>query len=248
MEKLMYSMRPAVTLNVEKRLNRSLAPAHQGQERIATAGNLARIDRQRANSDAVVISERHAMSGGATAAKITAESLRAQRRAEGRSEHPMNVLMARDASGLLGSRLLSDSDVQYWVCTTRLTPPERVRDLRSAGVRVSVVGDEEVDLKAAFEELRRAGIEQVFVEGGDLNAALVSHGLVDELAMYISPAPRSPHDMVDLARALAEGPWLEDLPPLELTVAQEIDNDLMLYYTLLRRQQGDIGALVAEDE
>ncbi len=245
----MYLMRPAVTLNVEKRINRGLAPAPHEQQRITTAGNLARLDRLRAHFDAVMIGEHSAMNSGATATMITAESLRAQRRAEGRSEHPLNVLIARDAPRLLGSRLLNDSDVRNWVCTTRQTLPERVRDLRSAGARVSVVGDEEVDLKAALQELGRADIQLVFVEGDDdLNAALVAHDLVDELAMYISPIPRSRHDMLALARALAESVWLKSLPPLELTVVQEIDNDLMLHYTLLRRQQVATGGLVEEDE
>jgi len=232
-----HEVRAAVTSNVELNLTRCRIPDQQGRRRIATAGNLARIDRLRAHFDAVLIGEAAATVSNLAPAMITSERLRAERRSSGRQEHPVNVVVTRDATWLVGSRLLSFQAVQIWVCTTHQTPPDQLSDLEHAGTHVCVAGGDAVDLAATLQELRGAGIELVFVEGDDdLNAELAARGLVDELAVYVSPIPQGRHDVLALASALGEHGWLDRLPHLSLTVAQEVDDDLMLYYDVLRTQ------------
>jgi diaminohydroxyphosphoribosylaminopyrimidine deaminase/5-amino-6-(5-phosphoribosylamino)uracil reductase len=228
---------PVCTLNVEVPLDRRPAPTAPVPPRITTSGNLARLDRLRAHFGAVMIGQRAATLGGAAPATIASDHLRAQRRAEGRSEQPVNVLIADDATALLGTPLLSGAraaGVPLRIITSHRTPRGPADDLRRTGAHVAVVGDGEVDLPAALRELGRAGIEQMFVEGDDdLNAALLALDVVDELALYISPFPRRGRDALALARALGRRAWLRSLPPLDLKAAQEVDDDLMGYYTVL---------------
>jgi riboflavin biosynthesis pyrimidine reductase len=58
-----------------------------------------------------------------------------------------------------------------------------------AGVEVIRAGDEQVDVAAALRVLEGQGVGVVMAEGGPtLNGQLIEQGLVDELALTLSPA------------------------------------------------------------
>lgn len=76
------------------------------------------------------------------------------------------------------------------LATTPLAPPERLQELRAAGVDVVVlpVRDGHVDPGALVEALAARGARHVLVEGGgELLAALFERGLVDHVLCFVAP-------------------------------------------------------------
>ena len=72
---------------------------------------------------------------------------------------------------------------------SRATPQSAIDYFRAHHVETIVAGAEQVDLRAALEELNaRHGVELVRVDsGGTLNGALLRAGLVSEVSVLINP-------------------------------------------------------------
>ncbi len=85
---------------------------------------------------------------------------------------------------------------------SRATPEDHISYLRGRGVARIVAGDDRVDLRAALHGLnRRFGARLVRADcGGALNAALLRAGLVDELAVLLSPVLAASASGVPLVR------------------------------------------------
>jgi riboflavin biosynthesis pyrimidine reductase len=91
---------------------------------------------------------------------------------------------------------------------------------------VIVVGDTDVDLAAALDELRARGVGSVLAEGGPtLNGDLARAGLLDELCVTLSPRLASGD-----AKRLIAGSTLDQLEELSLQSICEEDNYLFLRY------------------
>ena len=94
----------------------------------------------------------------------------------------------------------------YWrdvvaLCSART--PRRFRDfLRAGGVDCIVTGGRRVDLRAALAALRREyGIRVVRCDsGGELNAALMQAGLVDEVSLLVHPTLAGERNTVPMFR------------------------------------------------
>lgn len=81
----------------------------------------------------------------------------------------------------------ADADNRPIVFTARTSPAGRRRALET-GADVLVAGDEQVDCGTALGVLGGRGARVVVCEGGPvLNAALLAHGLVDELCLSLAP-------------------------------------------------------------
>lgn len=241
----MRFLRPAVTHNiaVALRADGSLGRISHRAPGSMSPGNLARLDRLRAHFDAIMIDERALIGGIGEPCMVASPRLRAQRQAEGRPQQPLNVIVIRDATPLVGSRFLSTCStnlVQVWICTTEQTAPACVADLRSAGAHVSILGASEVDLAVALQELSSAGIELLFVEGeSDLTTALFAQGFVDEVILDIAPVLLMNHDALTPGSIADEYGQFDHVVQLEHTLAQELDdNNLVLYYTVSHTHVG----------
>lgn len=82
----------------------------------------------------------------------------------------------------------------YWrdavALCSRATPRSYLDHLERRGIQQIVAGEQQVDLRAALEELRaRHDVKTVRVDsGGTLNGALLRERLVDEVSVLISPS------------------------------------------------------------
>jgi len=82
------------------------------------------------------------------------------------------------------------------------------------------------DLSAALEGLFGAGIRRIYVEGGPrLESALIAAGLVDEYAIYLSPALLG-GDMLAIRDIGAHG--MSDIRRLEIRGVEQLGNDLLI--------------------
>jgi diaminohydroxyphosphoribosylaminopyrimidine deaminase/5-amino-6-(5-phosphoribosylamino)uracil reductase len=114
------------------------------------------------------------------------------------------------------------------VVFTKAASTPAVAAIRLKGARVeTVAGTDSLDLPAVLTRLGEMEVNEVLVEAGPtLTGALVRHGLVDELLLYIAPRLLGPQ-----GRPLFELPQLEDLQQAQgfkILVTRQVGPDLRL--------------------
>ncbi|XVQ83393.1 pyrimidine reductase family protein [Microbispora siamensis] len=158
------------------------------------------------------------------------ESWRALR--EGRPPAPPVAVVTRGLDLDLDSPLFTEAEpyARTIVITTESAPKDR-REEAAGRADLIVAGDERVDLAAAVSELRDRGLGRVLCEGGPrVNAQLAAAGLVDELALTVSPLLVGG----DAARIL-DG--VASHTPL--TLAQVLEEDGFLFCRYIREAQDE---------
>ena len=154
---------------------------------ISSPHDWARVDRLRAESDAVLVGGRTLL-GDDPRLTVKSADLRAERRVRGLEGNPSKVGIVSKADLRLDSRFLTAGPAQVMIFTTQRTSPAQITRLRQRGAQVFVMGERRVDLVRTFSRLREHGVKRLLVEGGGtLNAELLRLGLVDEIYLYIAP-------------------------------------------------------------
>lgn len=168
------------------------------------------------------------------------EPFRRLRFRSGLTTPPLRVVVSRSGRLPAGLRLFQPSEAPLIVVATTRTPRSRLRDLESRGARCGCFGRDEVDLAAALRWLRKDwSVRRLVVEGGgQLNAAMLKAGLVDELQLTLCPfvfgGRRSP--------SLADGTLHLPLADAYKATLRDIHlegQELFLRYTL---RSGTLGA------
>lgn len=162
--------------------------------RISGPADSARVDRLRAESDAVLVGG-HTLLGEDPRLTVRDPNLSQVRVRSGRPAQPtrIGVVSVIDVPGESNSlpresRFLGDNSGRVIICTTRRTDATAIAWLESRGARVEVHDGRRVDLKAALSVLADTGVERLLVEGGStIVAALLEAQLVDEVQLAVAP-------------------------------------------------------------
>ena len=196
--------RPYVFINVAMTADGKIDTIERRGATISSPRDKERVDRMRAEADAVMV-------GGNTLLtenpKLTVKSaeLRAEREARGLTPNPVKVGIASIADLKPDSDFLAAGPAHIVIFTTQRTSKEQLELLRARGVDVFVHNTGRVDLPQALSTLKELGINQLMVEGGGtLNFELLRLSLVDELMAYIAPLAFGGES----APTLAAGPGL----------------------------------------
>jgi len=210
--------RPAVWANCAASLDGRLAFA--GGKRAALSGpeDLARVQRLRAGSDAILV-------GVGTVVKDD-PSLRVHWELLGESpgRNPTRIIV--DASGRtpVNARVLDGST------PTVIATSERSTRTFPAHVRRIVAGTQRVDLGRLFQELYDLGIRKLMVEGGaEILSSVLREGLFDRFSVYYAPV------IVGGATApsMVSGPETagpEEAAPLELIGLERLGSGYLATY------------------
>jgi 2,5-diamino-6-(ribosylamino)-4(3H)-pyrimidinone 5'-phosphate reductase len=179
--------RPYVTLNVAMTVDgKTDTIARQGAG-ISSAFDMERVDRLRADSDAVMVGG-HTLLGDDPRLTVKSAVLRADRLSRGLEENPIKVGVVTNAALPMDSRFIITGPARKIIFTTTQTEADQISRLRQHGVQVYLTQGHRVDLDAALQELKQIGVERLLVEGGGtLNEELLKRNLVDEIIVYISP-------------------------------------------------------------
>jgi len=179
--------RPHVLINVAVTADGKMDTFERQGAAISSARDKARVDKLRAEADAVMV-------GGKTLLdedpKLTvkSEELRAERIARGLAPNPIKVGIVSSADLDPDGAFLNAGPAQVVIFTTSRTSNEQINSLKSRVAAVVSLSESRVDLKQALEMLYSLGIRSLMVEGGGtLNFELLRLGLVDELTMYVAP-------------------------------------------------------------
>lgn len=124
----------------------------------------------------------------------------------GRSPVPPLAVVSRRLELDPGSRLF-DPDVRPLIITCAESPADRRRAL-SGVAEVLIVGEDEVDLPEALEQLAERDFSRVLCEGGpELLLSAVRVGVLDELCITLSPSlvGADPRRALELGQGSAPG-------------------------------------------
>ncbi|WP_135822678.1 2,5-diamino-6-(ribosylamino)-4(3H)-pyrimidinone 5'-phosphate reductase [Halostella litorea] len=204
--------------------------SHRGREQVAISGpdDFDRVDRVRADSDAVAVGVGTVLADDPHLTLDDPERVE-RRRDRGESGHPARVVADSRARTPTDARVLDDAATTY-VLVSDAAPANRVAALREAGAEPIAAGGERVDLPAAFDALADRGVDRLMVEGGgELIFSLFDAGLVDELTVFVGPTVIGGRD----APTLADGEgFVEEFPALSLDGVERVDDGVLLRWTV----------------
>ena len=225
--------RPYVRMNVAATADGKIDTFERRGAEISSARDKERVDKLRAEADAVLIGGR-TLHGEDPKLTVKSGALRAERKALGLPENPAKVAVASRLDLRPGANFLTAGPARIILFTTTQTAESQLALVRSYGAEVFVLGSDRVDLAKALSILKENGIKNLMAEGGaTLNFELLNLGLVDELTVYIAP-------MIfggETAPTLAAGFGLVKSAaiPLKLIGSEEWqDGGVLLHYRLSR--------------
>jgi 2,5-diamino-6-(ribosylamino)-4(3H)-pyrimidinone 5'-phosphate reductase len=179
--------RPYVFLNVAMTADGKIDTFERRGASISSQRDKERVDRLRAEADAVMVGGRTLLNEDP---KLTVKSadLRAAREANGLTPNPAKVGIVSVADLKSASDFLTAGPARIVIFTTQRTSKKQLGFLRARGVELFVDEKQRVDLPKALHTLKEIGINRLMVEGGGtLNFELLRLGLVDELTAYVAP-------------------------------------------------------------
>ncbi len=223
--------RPYVTLSCAMSLDGCLDSAAPHRLAMSNAADFARVDRLRADSDAIIV-------GASTVRRddprllVRSEELRRERVARGVGPSPAKVTVTATGDLPADSAFFTAGDVDKLVYCPRA---ESDRIARMLGDRATVVGlGADVSMRDVLDDLADRGIGRLMVEGGGrVHTQFLVQRLADELQLVIAPffvgdaaAPR----FVQPGRF----PWDED-HRARLLDTRRIGDVVLLRYALTTR-------------
>lgn len=222
--------RPHVIVNLAMSADGKLSTRGRRQVKISGREDFSRVDRLKAESDAVMVGIGTVLADDPSLT-VKSEELIAARRERGLPDHPTRVVVDCRARTPPDSSILRKGSGTRVVACCRDADAERCRALSDVA-RVIRAGEGEVDLDVLLSELYRMGIRRLMVEGGGrLIGALFSRGLVDEFITFIG-------NLViggETAPTPADGPGFiseEEFTRLSLFSVERMDQGVLLRWTV----------------
>jgi 2,5-diamino-6-(ribosylamino)-4(3H)-pyrimidinone 5'-phosphate reductase len=223
-----------VFVNAAMSADGKLSTRRREQVRISGPDDFARVDRLRADADAVLVGVGTVL---ADDPHLTVDdpSLRAARTDRGDPANPARVVVDSSGRTPVDARIL-DTEATTYVVVSSAAADARRTALAEAGAEVVVAGDDRVALADALPELEARGVETLMIEGGgEIIHSLFAAGLVDELSVYVGSVIVGGRD----APTLADGDgFVESFPDLSLDGVRRVDDGVLLEYTVTGRQDG----------
>jgi 2,5-diamino-6-(ribosylamino)-4(3H)-pyrimidinone 5'-phosphate reductase len=179
--------RPFVFINVAMTADGKIDTFERRGAAISSQRDKERVDRLRAESDAVMVGGRTLLDEDPKLT-VKSEALRAERVARGLTPNPVKVGVVTEANLKTESEFLNAGPARIVIFTTHRTSKDQLAALRARNVEVFVHAGERVDLAQMMQTFQELGIRRLMVEGGaTLNFELLRLGLVDEISAYIAP-------------------------------------------------------------
>jgi len=179
--------RPFVFINVAMTADGKIDTFARKGAAISSQRDKERVDRLRAESDAVMVGGRTLLDEDPKLT-VKSETLRAERIKRGLAPNPVKVGVVTKAELNSHSKFIHEGGGRVVIFTTHRTSKDQLASLRSQNAEVFVHESERVDLRNMIYTLKELGIHRLMVEGGaTLNFELIRLGLVDEVSAYVAP-------------------------------------------------------------
>ena len=217
-----------VVVNAAMSADGKLSSRRREQIAISGEADFARVDRLRAEVDAVAVGVGTVLADDPSLVRHD-EAHRAERRDPDAA--PPGRVVADSRCRTPEDAAILDGDPETYVLTSESASDEHRRALEGTGATVLVAGEERVDLPAALTALAGEGVESLLVEGGgELIFSLFEAGLVDELSVFVGGMIIGGRE----APTLADGEgFVADFPALELAGVERLDDGVLLRWSVL---------------
>jgi 2,5-diamino-6-(ribosylamino)-4(3H)-pyrimidinone 5'-phosphate reductase len=177
-------MRPTVLVNVAMSADGKISTRERRQVRISGSLDRARVDRMKAECDAIMVGIGTVLADNPSLTVKSAE-LREKRVQRGQEENPIRIVVDSLARTPLNADLLHKGNGIRIIAISERADAARVENLKRWATVIQV-GESEVDLRDLMQILGDRGIHRLMVEGGGrLIGALFREHLVDELTTYV---------------------------------------------------------------
>lgn len=228
--------RPFTFINSAMSADGKISTKERKQVRISGSVDFDRMDELRASSDAVMVGIGTVLADDPSLT-VKSESRRAARKADGREENPVRVVVDSQAKIPIDADIFKKGEGTRIIAVSQSAPRERVRALEEIAV-VIVSGENKVDLSELVVQLKEMGINRLMVEGGaGLNWGMLSCGLVDEIYSFVGNliigGSSSP--------TLVDGPGFEEneIMGLEFVSCERMDDGVVLKWHVNAAQTFD---------
>jgi 2,5-diamino-6-(ribosylamino)-4(3H)-pyrimidinone 5'-phosphate reductase len=218
-----------IVVNAATSVDGKLSTRRREQVRISGSADFARVDRLRADTDAVLVGVGTVLADDPHLT-LDDDDRRDQRRERGEAPNPARVVVDSTGRTPLDARILDDA-AETVLLLSKAADEDRREALANAGAEVVVAGEERVDLVAGLGALEDRGVDRLMVEGGgELIFSLFDAGLVDEVSVYVGSMVVGGRD----APTLADGDgFVAEFPELELTGTEQLDDGIVLSYDVI---------------
>ncbi len=186
--KIKNSKLPFVFSNFAMTADGKIAFATEHFIPFGSARDLEHLYELRATADAILCGARTVEVSNATLGN-GGEKFRRQRLKNGLAEFPLRVIASGSGTIDPAARIFQKRFSPIVVLTTRRASPKKLAPLRKLADEVKIFGETEMNFHSAFRWLREKwGVKRLLCEGGgELHAALIRAGLVDEIHLTICP-------------------------------------------------------------
>ena len=167
----------------------------------------------------------------------------------GLAEYSVRIIVSGSGSVSPAAEIFKHRFSPILVLTTERAGKKRLAQLRQLADEVRICGEKEIDFGAALRGLRKDwGIRQLLCEGGgELNAALLLAGLVDEVYVTICPMVFGGRNAPTLAGGAGVA-CLADALKLELESSRRAGDEMFLCYRVRRpRRTGRAACLTLQE-
>jgi 2,5-diamino-6-(ribosylamino)-4(3H)-pyrimidinone 5'-phosphate reductase len=221
-------MHPYIVVNVAMSADGKISSRQRRQIRISGAQDFSRVDRLKAESDAVMVGIGTILADDPSLT-VKSEECRTYRKAHGLDVNPVRIVVDSSARIPHDAAVLNKGEGKRVIAVSRRADATKISVLKKKST-IIVAGDDEVDLSALMHELSSMGIQRIMVEGGGtLIAGLFDAGLVNEIYTFIGNIIIGGKD----APTLTDGDGFiqeSSFPRLSLLEARRIGEGILLHW------------------
>lgn len=177
-------MRPYVIINAAMSADGKISTKEHRQTKISGDQDFARVDRLRADCDAVMVGIGTILADDSSL-RLKNPDLIAERAAAGKPEQPMRVVIDSQARMPPDGDMFKKGTGQRVIFVAESAPADRIAALAEKAT-VITAGTNKVDLNIVLDKLGEMGVRKLMVEGGaTLLWSFTSQRLFDEIRIYV---------------------------------------------------------------
>lgn len=217
-------MKPYVILNAAMTLDGKIA-TKTGSSKISGKKDMMRVHKLRKDMDGIMVGIGTVL---ADDPKLTVSKIDASL-----EDNPIRIVVDSQGRTPINSRVLNEMAPTIIAVSSKYSNTPKIKEL-SKKADIFVSGTEHVDLSKLLDYLYSQGIKTLMLEGGStLNFSMIREGLIDEIRICIGP-------MIiggNYAKTLFDGEGfdnMEDSVKLDLTNINQLDQDLILTYKVIK--------------